>query len=184
MSRLVLSSMALVALGACSPHTAATPATTVAASPAAEPAAPAASTWEPPPLPTDGAIGLLGLTGPDKAWNTMTYDEKEWYMVGKVHPVMRQVFQTFNADKYEGEKFECAPCHGDNAQAKKYKMPSDHLSPVPPPGSDDWKAMENAKVVKFMIHRVTPAMAALVGEKQFDPATGQGYTCWACHPKQ
>ncbi len=32
----------------------------------------------------------------------MSHDEKEWYMIGKVHPVMRQVFQTFDKDRYEG----------------------------------------------------------------------------------
>ena len=26
------------------------------------------STWEPPPLPNDGAIGMLGLGGPEKPW--------------------------------------------------------------------------------------------------------------------
>ena len=142
-----------------------------------------ASTWEPPPLPTDGAIGMLGLTGPDKPWKGMSYEEKEWYMVGKVHPVMRQVFQTYDAQKYEGEKFECTPCHGPNAEAKKYKMPGDHLSAVPQYGSPDWKAMENAKIVKFMLQRVNPAMASLIGEKSFDPTTGQGFNCWGCHSK-
>jgi hypothetical protein len=142
-----------------------------------------ASNWEPPPLPTDGAIGMLGLTGPDKPWDGMSYDEKEWYMVGKVHPVMRQVFQTYDAQKYEGEKFECVPCHGPNAAEKKYKMPGDHLSAIPQYGSPDWKAMENAKIVKFMLQRVNPAMASLIGEKSFDPTTGQGFNCWGCHPK-
>ena len=41
--------------------------------------APAASTWEPPPLPTDdpkGAIAMLGLTGPDKPWESMSHDKR------------------------------------------------------------------------------------------------------------
>lgn len=143
----------------------------------------AASSWEPAPLPEDGPIKLLGLTGPDdKPWNDMNYEEKEWYMVGKVHPVMRQVFQTFNASKYEGEKFECTPCHGEEPEKRKYKMPSDHLSPVPAFGSDDWKAMENSRIFKFMTKRVTPAMGQLIGEKAWDHETGEGYSCWGCHP--
>jgi hypothetical protein len=93
-------------------------------------------------LPTaTPAIKNLAITGPDKPWDGMSYDEKEWYMVGKVHPVMREVFQSLDHDKYEGMKFECAPCHGDNAAEKKYKMPGDHLSPVPAAGTEDWKAM-------------------------------------------
>ena len=77
------------------------------------------SKWEPAPLPDSGPIKLLGLTGPDKPWDDMSYDEQEWYMIGKVHPVMRQVFQTFNEKKYEGEKFECVP-----ATAKSLKRAS------------------------------------------------------------
>jgi hypothetical protein len=182
MSRTGLALIVLLSASACGASSNTTPASPATA---AEPAPVAAkSSWEPPPMPTDGAIGLLGLTAPEKPWASMSYDEKEWYMVGKVHPVMRQIFQTMDAAKYEGEKFECAPCHGDNAKAKMYKMPGDHLSVVPAYGTEDWKAMENSRIVKFMAQRVTPAMAQLVGEKPFDPATGQGYSCWSCHPKQ
>ncbi|HEY6881185.1 MAG TPA: hypothetical protein VI299_24330, partial [Polyangiales bacterium] len=113
---------------------------------AEKPAAEAApkSSWEPPelePAPPNTPIALLGIKGPEgKAWHDMNYSEKEWYMIGNVHPVMRQIFQTFNEKKYEGEKFECVPCHGENPEQRKYKMPSDHLSKVPVFGSADWKA--------------------------------------------
>ena len=141
------------------------------------------SNWEPAPLPDSGPIKLLGLTGPDdKPWDDMSYDEKEWYMIGKVHPVMRQVFQTFNEKKYEGEKFECVPCHGENPEKRKYKMPSAHLSAVPAFGSPGWKKMENARVFKFMTQRVTPAMGALLGKEEWNHETGEGYSCWGCHP--
>lgn len=146
-------------------------------------AAPAASTWEPAPLPEDGPIKILGLTGPDKDWDSMSYEEQEWYMIGKVHPIMRQIFQTYNEKKYEGEKFECVPCHGENPEQRKYKMPSDHLSAVPAYGSEDWKAMENARMFKFMTKRVTPAMGQLLGKEAWNHETGEGYSCWGCHPK-
>lgn len=137
------------------------------------------STWEPPPLPTDGAIGALGLTGPDKPFESMNDEEKEWYMIGKVHPVMRQVFQTYDHDRYDGLKFECTPCHDEGS----YKMPNHKLSVVPPVGSEDWKAMENARVVKFMKARVTPVMAQLLGHDPDDASLGDAVTCYACHPK-
>lgn len=182
---MVRSSVLILGLGllagcGAKPTTAASAETTPAPA-AAEPV----STWEPPPLPTETpAIKNLGITGPDKPWAGMSYDEKEWYMVGKVHPVMREVFQSLDHDKYEGLKFECTPCHGENPAARKYKMPSDHLSPVPAAGTEDWKAMQNAKIVKFMVQRVTPSMASLIGEKSGEPGTEGVFTCWGCHPKQ
>jgi hypothetical protein len=139
--------------------------------------------WEPPPLPTDGPIGMLGISPPDKPWPEMTYDEKEWYMIGKVHPIMRQVFQTWDHDKYEGVKFECEPCHGPDAKAKKYKMPSDHLSPVPAYDSQDFKAMYNSRIVQFMVKRVTPVMGQLIDAPAFNPETGEGFSCYGCHPQ-
>jgi hypothetical protein len=149
-------------------------------------APPPQPSWEPPPLPTDdpkGAIAMLGLTGPDKPWDSLSHDEKEWYMIGKVHPIMRQVFETFDKTRYAGDKFECAPCHEPNFAVTKYKMPNPKLSPIPAYGSEDWKAMENARIVKFMAARVTPVMAQLLGHDPNDASKGDAVTCYACHPK-
>ncbi len=140
-------------------------------------------TWEPPALPTDGAIGQLGITPPDKAWESMTYEEQEWYMIGKVHPIMRQVFQTYDQAKYAGLGFECFECHGKDAKERKYKMPATHLSPVPPYDSEDFKAMYNSRIVQFMVKRVTPVMGQLLGAPAFKPETGEGFSCYGCHPK-
>jgi len=140
--------------------------------------------WEPPPLPTDGAIGALGITPPDgKPWPEMTYDEKEWYMIGKVHPIMRQVFMTYDAKKYEGLGMECVECHGPDAKERKYKMPATHLSPVPPYDSEDFKAMYPSRIVQFMAKRVTPVMGQLINAPDFNPETGEGFSCYGCHPK-
>lgn len=150
-------------------------------------AEPPKSTWEPPPLPTDGAIGQLGLTPPDKAWSEMSFDEQEWYMIGKVHPIMRQVFQTYDAEKYEGLKFECTPCHAEDPNAPKetkYKMPNPNLSAVPAYDSEDYEQMRGSRIVKFMETRVTPVMSKIMGEEIYDPATKQGFSCYACHPKE
>ena len=152
--------------------------------PAGGAADPSKTGWQPPPLPTDGAIGTLGLTPPDKPWDGMTYDEKEWYMIGKVHPIMRQVFQTLDAAKYEGLKFECEPCHGPDAKARKYKMPAGHLSPVPPFDSKEYADMRGARIVKFMEQRVTPVMSSIMGMPIYDPKTKQGYSCFSCHTEQ
>jgi hypothetical protein len=157
---------------------------TASTTPAGGAADPSKTGWQPPPLPTDGAIGALGLNGPDKPWNDMTYEEKEWYMIGKVHPLMRQVFQTLDAAKYEGLKFECEPCHGPDPKAKKYKMPSDHLSPVPPFDSKEYADMRGARIVKFMEQRVTPVMSSIMGMPIYDPKTKEGYSCYSCHPQQ
>mgnify|MGYP006943411900 CR=1 FL=1 len=80
-----------------------TPASTETTTPASEPAS--TSSWEPPPLPTETpAIKNLGISPPDdKPWASMSYDEKEWYMVGKVHPVMRAASLIERLDQKPGQ---------------------------------------------------------------------------------
>ena len=141
--------------------------------------------WEPPPFPTDGAIGAVGLKGPDKPWEELEWADKKWFMIGNVHPVMQQVFETFpaTADAFK-EGGECAPCHGPEGKERKYAMPSDHLSALPPQDSQDFEAMVHSRMGKFMSERVTVAMAKLLGKEPFDPATGEGVSCFMCHPRE
>ncbi len=148
-------------------------------------AEPPAQKYEPPPIPTDGAIGQLGMGGPeDKPWDEMNAEEKEWYMIGKVHPVMRQVFQTYDHDRYEGLKFECTPCHAENGKETHWKMPNNDLSPIPPLDSQEYKDMQKSKLVIFMSQRVVPVMASLLGEEPYNAETGEGFSCYGCHPHE
>jgi hypothetical protein len=43
---------------------------------------------------------------------------------------------------------------------------------------------KNPKVTDFMMKQVKPQMAALVGEPEMDPKTGQGFGCLECHTKK
>lgn len=144
-----------------------------------------AAPWEPPPFPTDGAIEAVGLKGPDQPWDDLEWTDKKWFMIGNVHPVMQQVFETFPATAHSfKENGECAPCHGPNGKEKKYAMPSDHLSALPAPDSQDFEATMGSRMGRFMAERVTVAMAKMLGKEPYDPATGKGVSCFACHPKE
>ena len=132
--------------------------------------------------PKQSAIELLGLNGPDKPWTEMDNQEREWYMIAKVHPIAHEIFRNYNAKRYE--VFECAPCHGEDGKAKKYKMPSDHLGALPDPNSEDFKMILGSKLGKFMSEEVTPITAKILGMPPYDPKTGQGFNCFACHTKE
>jgi len=43
---------------------------------------------------------------------------------------------------------------------------------------------ERARIAAFMTEKVTPQMAELLGVKSFDPRTGQGFSCFNCHPAE
>lgn len=125
---------------------------------------------------TGSAIETLGITGPDTPWATMSAEEREFYMIGKVLPIMHEVFTRHDAQKYEG--FSCETCHGDNMREVRFAMPDASIFRLPEPGSRGWAAMEATQgdAVRFMRDEVTPTMGTLLGIED--------YTCFHCHTQR
>jgi mono/diheme cytochrome c family protein len=98
---------------------------------------------------------------------------------------MKVVFGEFDGKKFA--KVECATCHGKDAKANKFKMPSSDITPLPPT-PEAFKAALATKAdwpkwAKFMGEKVQPQMAALLGKPSFDfhkpdPAA---FSCQGCH---
>ncbi len=125
---------------------------------------------------TGSAIEQLGITGPDTPWAEMGAEEREFYMIGKVLPIMHEVFARHDPQRYEG--FSCETCHGDTMREVNYAMPAGSIYRLPEPGSSGWRAMEatQADAVRFMQEEVTPTMGTLLGEDD--------YTCFHCHTRR
>ena len=123
-----------------------------------------------------GAVESLGISGPDQPWDDMNAEEREWYMIGKVLPIMKELFAEHDADRW-GSGYGCETCHGDDMQAREYAMPPTASYRVPEPGSAAWTSMEGifGETVTFMAETVTPTMGTLLGEEE--------YTCFHCHPR-
>jgi hypothetical protein len=41
----------------------------------------------------------------------------------------------------------------------------------------------NREMATFMFQRVLPTMRALLNASEFDDATGEGFSCFACHTR-
>ncbi|MFW5921607.1 MAG: multiheme c-type cytochrome [Polyangiales bacterium] len=123
------------------------------------------------------AIETLGISGPeDKSWEEMSADEREWYMVGKVLPIMKEIFARFEAEEESFEDVQCETCHGQDMREVEFAMPSAELPVVPHVGTPEYTQMreEHGPMVKFMEQEVTPTMGKLLGM--------DGYSCEGCHP--
>ena len=120
------------------------------------------------------AIAAFGLTPPDEPWAGMSFEDKEFYMIGKVNPVMKEIFERHDLEEYEG--FDCVDCHGEEMEEIKFKMPAPSMYIVPPEGTPGHRGMLATfpETVKFMEETVTPAMGKLLGIENF--------TCAGCHP--
>lgn len=126
------------------------------------------------------------VVGPGEVpWKDMTYAQRREYMKAGVMPKMKPIFRGFDAKTF-GD-FTCETCHGKDARARKYKMPSPDIHPLPNT-PEAFQAMVKAEPTwprwtKFMAEEVVPAMGKLLDVPVFDPKKpAQGaFSCDACH---
>ena len=113
-------------------------------------------------------------------WAGMGFKDRQKYMQNTVEPAMRKLFQEFDSKRYAN--FGCSTCHGKNQVAVSSKMPNSlpPLDPAKMPDPASANAYE-AKFAKFMMQKVVPEMATLLGDEPFDPGTGKGFGCFGCH---
>lgn len=125
---------------------------------------------------TGSAIEQLGISGPETPWADMSAEDREFYMIGKVLPIMHEIFARHDAEEYDG--FTCDSCHGANMREVNYAMPTATIYRLPEPGSSGWRAMEatQGEAVRFMSEEVTPTMGTLLGIED--------YTCFHCHTRR
>ena len=122
------------------------------------------------------AIDAMGITPPDSPWAEMSVADKEFYMIGKVNPIMQELFVAHDAEEY-GD-FDCVDCHGEEMREIDFKMPAPSMYIVPPEGTPGHRGMLSTfpEEVKFMEEVVTPSMGKLLGIENF--------TCAGCHPSE
>jgi hypothetical protein len=123
--------------------------------------------------PRASAIETLGLTPPETPWADMNAHDREWYMVGKVLPIMAEVFRGHDGERFA--ELSCESCHGENMREVNFAMPSPRMYRIAREGTPAFAAMERnfGPMVEFMRAEVTPKMTAIMGVEM---------TCGSCHP--
>lgn len=135
--------------------------------------------------PADSASGTPTESAPAEVsgtpWAEMNKEQRASFMQQVVQPKMKDLFQQFDAAHFS--KFNCGTCHGEGAKDKSFAMPSAKLPKLPSTmeGFEKLKA-EKPEIFRFMAEVVVPEMAKLLNEPPYDPATGKGFGCGACHP--
>src|SRR5262245_42399757 len=98
----------------------------------------------------------------EDAWAPLTWEERHDVMTFAVLPNMARLFQRFEGAPYP--EMTCATCHGDGYEEARYAMPrglpaldAAHLPTASDPDP------RTARIARFMIDEVTPAMRDLLG---------------------
>lgn len=115
-------------------------------------------------------------------WEEMTKEQKGQFMGEEVLPYMKELFAEYDAEEF-GD-MNCATCHGPDMQERGFEMPSPSLPPLHPSGTPEQRQMveEHPTMVRFMFNHVVPAMRTMIGEEEYDAETGEGFSCYFCHP--
>ena len=119
---------------------------------------------------------------PPKPWAEMTSEEKGQYMSAEVLPYFRTLFREYDPETYAN--VNCATCHGANMNERNFAMPNPDILALHPSGTDEQRAMVEAhpRMVRFMFRHVVPAMRQMLDQPEFDEETGEGFSCYFCHP--
>ena len=167
----------------------------IAACSSGKPADQSKGSSTPPPAVADAAASVDAAAAPDAAmegsgsaastegqseFDKLSHDDKVKFMKTKVMPVMKPIFQKFDAKDYAN--FGCKTCHGKEPQKAKYKMPNPDLKPL------DFAAIkagkEDPKMVEFMSKHVKPEMAKIFGVPEMSKTQPDGFGCLECHTQK
>lgn len=116
------------------------------------------------------------------AWADRTPKQKGQLMKDVVKPRMEALFQAH--DKEGFAEFNCKTCHGPNAKKVKFKLPTKEIPKLNPANSFAAHKAEKPKMVEFMMNKVVPEMAKMLGVERWSPKTPKGLGCFTCHTKE
>ena len=150
-----------------------------ACAPANKPAETAAD--EPASADAQPGVTAEDASGSTKKFDDMKPGEQMAFMKDVIVPEMTKVFQAY--DPKEFAEVGCVTCHGSRAKKGDFHMPNEELPPLDVSDHLADEAKAHPEMMKFMMEKVTPTMAKLLGEETFNPETGKGFGCLGCHTK-
>jgi hypothetical protein len=113
-------------------------------------------------------------------WEGMNREQRMQYMQETVLPNAKALFVEVAPEKYAD--FNCKTCHGDNAQEVDFQMPN-QLPPLPTTDTINAAMAANEPVATFMLEKVTPGMAQMLGREMVSESNPDGFSCFGCHQK-
>ncbi|MFO0744341.1 MAG: hypothetical protein U1F43_01535 [Myxococcota bacterium] len=127
--------------------------------------------------------GEAKASGPPAPWETMGFEARKAYMEKAVLPRMREVFEAY--DPVFFADVGCTTCHGLDAEERRFAMPNPDILALYPTGHPKQIELvqKQPQMLRFMFGTVVPEVQALLGLPSYDPATKQGFSCFACHPR-
>lgn len=128
-------------------------------------------------------VATVALPAPNE-WQHLTFEQRHEQMTFLVHPSVAEHYRDFY--KTSAPLLTCRSCHGEQAERQRYQMaytPIDDLDPTRVRALYVAGA-ELSPEQRFKRDVITPLMARLLGVPAYDTATGSGFSCFGCHPRE
>jgi mono/diheme cytochrome c family protein len=129
--------------------------------------------------PSDSAPASAPASSLAGDFDAMSPSEKAAFMRSTVFPKMKAEFQAFDASDF-GD-FTCATCHGADAANNDFRMPNPDLPKLDVSHDFAKDAAAHPRAVDFMLHKVMPAMAHMLGQPEYSESNRAGFGCMECH---
>lgn len=128
-----------------------------------------------PSVDKSDMAAVVDMAEPTK-YADMNMMQRAKFMKTVVMPTMKPLFVAHDPVRFAN--FDCTTCHGANAVAHNFNMPSGELPLDFSKVRGDTKKMA---LSQFMQKTVVPTMVKLLQETEFDPKTMTGFGCSGCH---
>ncbi len=145
----------------------------------------AGATAKGPEAPQAGASGGPPVSAAATAqvpWVQMNKGQRIDYMINVMLPKMKAEFHAFDPKRFA--HVDCATCHGPGVEDGTFALPNPRLPKLLEPDLFAKHRAATPEVTKFMLERVEPDVADILGVPGFDPATRRGLSCYNCHPRE
>jgi hypothetical protein len=133
---------------------------------------------QPQAVPPSGPVQAPASSS-GSGFDGMSSGQKMAFMKSTVFPKMKSEFQAFDAHDFND--FTCQTCHGADAANNDFKMPNPNLPKLDAAHDFAKDATARPRAVDFMLHKVTPEMAHMLGQPAYSESNRDGFGCMECH---
>jgi hypothetical protein len=124
-------------------------------------------------------IGPEGPQGRRLSWNEMSLDQRKAHMKTVVLPQAAELFGSWRPERFA--TVDCRLCHGENARAGRFQMPTAHLPRLSGELLLGPEFEKYPETTRLKLDRLVPMMRAALGKKKFNLITRRGFGCYSCH---
>ncbi len=124
-------------------------------------------------------IGPADPQGRRMTWEEMDLAQRQAHMRAQIVPRAQAIFSNWQPERFA--RIDCSLCHGSNAAAGIYNMPTAYLPRLSGELLLGPEFKQFPDTTRLKLDRLVPEMSQALGLKPFSLITRTGFGCYSCH---